>query len=234
MKRDKHTVLSSNISWKYITIIWAFCHRYISFTCFCLHLHFFRSFSYEHWGANKPEIFSPVQQAYGNNTMSRTHVFEWHKNFKVGREAVKDDYRSGRPLTSRTKVNVEWVKQVVCVDLGWTVWMIAKLAGQEKAVFRRLSSKIWAYLKSNRTGCTKYPAIPGWEEHRRTRTTFLFSWSCSVRLFSFSQAQGIIKGTGFEGVEAIKRAAMTGTEGYPRRILPDVHRSVAEKDEKEH
>ena len=46
--------------------------------------------------------------------------------------------------------------------------------------------------------------------------------------FLFPKLKGIIKWTRFEGVEAIKRA-ITTAEGCPRRILPAVHRSVAEK-----
>ena len=49
----------------------------------------------------------------------------------------------------------------------------------------------------------------------------------------FPKLMGIIKGTCFEGVEAFKRATCNdGAEGHPRRILPAVHRSVAEKDGK--
>ena len=51
--------------------------------------------------------------------------------------------------------------------------------------------------------------------------------------FLFPKLKGIIKGTFFEGVEAIKRATCNdGAEGDPRRILPAVHRSMAEKDGK--
>jgi len=49
----------------------------------------------------------------------------------------------------------------------------------------------------------------------------------------FPKLDGIIKGTHFEGVEAIKEAVMTaGAEGHPRGIIPAVHRSVVEKDGK--
>ena len=56
-----------------------------------------------------------------------------------------------------------------------------------------------------------------------------FIWSCSLWLILFFKLKGIIKETHFEGVEAIKRA-----NGHPRRLLPVVHRSMAEKDEKVH
>ena len=57
--------------------------------------------------------------------MSRSRVFEWHKQFKEGRKDVEDDSRSGRPSMSRTADNVERVKQMVRGDHWLTVRMIA-------------------------------------------------------------------------------------------------------------
>ena len=45
---------------------------------------------------------------------------------------------------------------------------------------------------------------------------------------------GIIKGARFEGLEGHQKSRDDGAEGHPRRILPAVHRSVAEKDGKVH
>ena len=58
--------------------------------------------------------------------MSRTCAFEWHKRFKEGREEVEDEPRSGRPSTSRTEDNIEFVKQMVRADRRLTVQMIAE------------------------------------------------------------------------------------------------------------
>ena len=54
-----------------------------------------------------------LQEVYGDETMSRTCLFEWHRRFKEGREEVDDDHRSGRPSTSRTDEKVERVRQNV-------------------------------------------------------------------------------------------------------------------------
>lgn len=48
----------------------------------------------------------------------------------------------------------------------------------------------------------------------------------------FPRLKGIMTGTRFEAVEAIKRAVTTELRGHPRRILPTMH--VAEKDGKRH
>ena len=53
------------------------------------------------------ETLKLLQEVYGDDTMSKTRLFECHRRFKEGREEVEDDHRSGRPSTSRTDVNVE-------------------------------------------------------------------------------------------------------------------------------
>jgi len=45
------------------------------------------------------------QEVYGDDIMSKSRVFEWHKRFQGGREDVEVDSKSGRPSTSRTRVN---------------------------------------------------------------------------------------------------------------------------------
>jgi len=42
--------------------------------------------------------------------MSRANVCRWYARFRDAREDVKDDARSGRPLTARTDKNVESVR----------------------------------------------------------------------------------------------------------------------------
>ena len=47
--------------------------------------------------------------AFGESTMSRTHVQLW---FKEGREDVNDNARSSRPSMSTTDQNMEAVKKM--------------------------------------------------------------------------------------------------------------------------
>ena len=75
------------------------------------------------------EALKLLQEVYGDDTMSRTRLFEWHRRFKEGREEVKDDHRSERPFTSRTDKNVERVRQKVRSDRLLTVRMIADELG---------------------------------------------------------------------------------------------------------
>ena len=51
--------------------------------------------------------------AFGESTMSRTQVQLLYNRFKVSREDVNVNARSGRPNTSATHENVEAVKQMI-------------------------------------------------------------------------------------------------------------------------
>ena len=52
-----------------------------------------------------------LQEAYGDQAMSRARVFEWHRRFREGEEDVEDKPRSGR--SSKIDENVEEVRQAV-------------------------------------------------------------------------------------------------------------------------
>ena len=75
-------------------------------------------------GKTPTEALELLQKVYGDDTISRTRLFEWHTRFKEGRQEVEDDHRSGRPSTSKTHENVERVRQKVRSDRRLTVRMI--------------------------------------------------------------------------------------------------------------
>ena len=88
-------------------------------------------------GKTPTETFNLLQEVYGDATMSRTRIFEWHKRFREGREDVEDDPKSGRPTTSRTNENVEHVREKVRNDSCLTVRMIAdELSMNSERVWR--------------------------------------------------------------------------------------------------
>ena len=70
-----------------------------------------------------------LQEVYGDDAMSRSHVFQWHRRFHEGREDVDDDPRAGRPATSKTEEIIQQVRQVVCGDRRLTVRIIADEVG---------------------------------------------------------------------------------------------------------
>ncbi|XP_036114141.1 protein GVQW3 [Molossus molossus] len=77
-----------------------------------------------------------LKEAYGNEVMSRARVFDWHKRFKEGREDVRDDARSGRPVTHRTDENIQKVKDLVCSNRQLTVRMMAEELNLNKETVR--------------------------------------------------------------------------------------------------
>ncbi|XP_066105976.1 protein GVQW3 [Saccopteryx bilineata] len=77
-----------------------------------------------------------LKEAYGNEVMSRARVFDWYKRFKEGREDVRDDARSGRPVTHRTDENIQKVKDLVCSNRQLTVRMMAEQLNLDKETVR--------------------------------------------------------------------------------------------------
>ncbi|KAB0370639.1 hypothetical protein FD755_017048 [Muntiacus reevesi] len=77
-----------------------------------------------------------LKEAYGNEVMSRARVFDWHKRFKEGREDIRDDARSGRPVTHRTDENIKKVKDLVCSNRQLTVRMMAEELNLDKETVR--------------------------------------------------------------------------------------------------
>jgi len=54
-----------------------------------------------------------LQQAYGEDCVSRTQCHEWYQRFKSGRTSVEDDPKFGRPSTSMDEDHVEKVLAVI-------------------------------------------------------------------------------------------------------------------------
>jgi hypothetical protein len=62
------------------------------------------------------EMLALLTMAYGEYTMKKSSVFEWHRPFKEGREDVQDDPSSGQPKTQRTDANVDRALTLVRSD----------------------------------------------------------------------------------------------------------------------
>ena len=54
-----------------------------------------------------------LQKCFGDSTLSRTQVFEWHKAFSKGREVVENLLHASRRPTSVNDDNIENVKKIV-------------------------------------------------------------------------------------------------------------------------
>jgi len=78
----------------YVIAIFTMCERTEQRICikFCFKI-----------GKTASETYQLLQQAYGEDAMGRTKVFDWFRRFKEGRSSVESDPRSGRPSTSRNE-----------------------------------------------------------------------------------------------------------------------------------
>ena len=54
-----------------------------------------------------------LQQAYGEDCLSRTQCHKWYQRFKSGRISIEDNPESGRPSTSVDDDHVEKVLAVI-------------------------------------------------------------------------------------------------------------------------
>ena len=93
------------------------------------------------------ETFNKLKQAYGEHTLSRSHVFKWYKAFSEGRESIKDEPRSGRTSTSKTDNNVEIVRALVRSDRRLTVRMIASELNLNHTTVHQVGAPSWIYLQ---------------------------------------------------------------------------------------
>jgi len=66
-----------------------------------------------------------LQQAYGEDCLSRTQCHEWYRRFKSGRTSIEDDPTSGWPSTSIDDHHVEKVLAVICKNRRLTVREVA-------------------------------------------------------------------------------------------------------------
>ena len=80
-------------------------------------------------GKTPSEALKLLQEVFGDDTMSKTRLFKWHRRFKEGRKEVEDNHSSGRPSTSSTDENVERVRQKVWSNRHLTVRMVADELG---------------------------------------------------------------------------------------------------------
>ena len=54
-----------------------------------------------------------LKKCFGESTLSRTQVFEWHKAFSEGHEVIENLPDASRPPTSVNDDNIEKMKKIV-------------------------------------------------------------------------------------------------------------------------
>lgn len=80
-------------------------------------------------GKSATETYGIIRQAFSEQSMSRSQVFEWYARFKSGRKSTEDDERSGRPPTSTTTENITKIQQIIQKDPRQTIHDVADELG---------------------------------------------------------------------------------------------------------
>ena len=95
------------------------------------------------FGKMTTETLKMFRDICEDSFISRTRVFEWHKQFVEGRD-VEDDLKSGRSCTSTTDTDIEKVWQLVCSDCRLTICIIATNVGTDKEMSEPFWLTLWA------------------------------------------------------------------------------------------
>ena len=72
-------------------------------------------------GKTFTETFQMLQQAYGEDCLSRTQCYEWYQRFKSGGTSIEDDPKSGRLSSSTGDDHIEKVRSVIRENRRLTV-----------------------------------------------------------------------------------------------------------------
>jgi transposase len=80
-------------------------------------------------GKTFTETFQMLQQAYGEDCLSRTQCYEWYQRFKSGRTSIEDDPKSGRPSSSTGDDHIEKVRSVIRENRRLTVREVSEEVG---------------------------------------------------------------------------------------------------------
>ena len=89
-------------------------------------------------GKSATETLIVIQQAFGDQSLSRAQVFQWHARFKTGRTSVDDDEHTGRPRSCTTPETVARIQELVCQDRRRTIHGIAEEVGIGYATRQRV------------------------------------------------------------------------------------------------
>ena len=128
-------------------------------------------------GKTAMETYQLLQQAYGEDAMGRTQVFDWFRRFEESRTSVENDPRSGRPSTSRNEEMIAKVRTIVRNNRKLTVRETADGCGISVG---SCDAILTDNLRIKRV-CAKYvPRLPtdGQREQRQTIARDLFERSC--------------------------------------------------------
>ncbi|KAJ8949172.1 hypothetical protein NQ318_021663 [Aromia moschata] len=149
------------------------------------------------------EAYAMLKEVYGNECLSRTHVFEWFKQFKEGRQTTEDDMRPGWPSTSKTDEKIENIGKLIRENRRLNIRGLVEITGIDKECIRQILHESFNMRKV----CTIMVLKLLTAERKESRMNI-----CADILNITDTDPGLLdpvklKGTRFETVEAVKSKA---------------------------
>jgi hypothetical protein len=80
-------------------------------------------------GKTVTETLAMIRRAFGEESMGRTQVFEWHARFRACHPSIKDDQHTGRPISCTTLDTVAKLQQFIHEDRCQTIQDLADEIG---------------------------------------------------------------------------------------------------------
>jgi hypothetical protein len=108
-----------------------------------------------------------LQQAYGEECLSRTQCYEWYQRFKSGRTSIEDDPKSGRPSSSTGDDHIEKVRSVIRENRRLTFREVSEEVGICKS---SCHTTLTEKLKMHRVAAKFVPRLLT-EEQKQNRVT---------------------------------------------------------------
>jgi len=169
-----------------------------------------------------------LQQAYGEDCLSRTQCHEWYQRFKSDRTSIEDDPQSGRPSTSMDDDHVVKVLALIRQNRRLTVREVAEEVGicksschqilTDKLKMRRVAAKFVPHLMRD--------ALLIREFFTKHETTVVPQPPYSPDLapaefFLFPQLKSSLKGRRFQTIEEIEENWTWDLRAMPQNKFQD-------------
>ena len=153
-----------------------------------------------------------IQKAYGDAALSETTISEWHRQFREGRESVKDDERSGWPTKSRTDDIITAFDKMVKEDRNMTSRLVADTLGIPKTVVLRILRED---LKKRKLCSSKNSTVSDSKTSRNIEPPPILARFVSPDYFLFPKVKMQLKNARFDSTEEIQKSVTDQLKKIP-------------------
>ena len=172
-----------------------------------------------------------LQQAYGEDCLSRKQCHEWYRRFKSGRTSIEDDPKSGQTSTSMDDDRVEKVLAVIRQNVPrgepFNKEFYLNLLKRLRAAVRRKRPEAWTNtLMLHHDNAPDHASLLIPEFLKKHETTVVPQPPYSPNLapedfFFFPKLKSSLKGRRFQTVEEIKENSIRDLRAIPQNTFQD-------------